>query len=173
VDAATQLGAVEFAESLALWGLLDAPSLALPTVASDPALPLDAVADALGQGELLVTPLQMVRAIAALGNEGMRPTIRILAQATDGCAEPPTDTKTLVVSAEIAETVRQSLTRYSGAVGHQGTSVAGEGREQSWFVGLNSGTLPRYAVAVIIDRPTTPYAAANIGTELLQLVITQ
>jgi cell division protein FtsI/penicillin-binding protein 2 len=115
----------------------------------------------------------MVQAIAALGNEGMRPAIRILAQATDGCVEPPTDTEVRVVSAEIAETVRQSLTRSSGTVGHQGTSVAGEERQQSWFVGLNSETLPRYAVAVIIDRPTTPHAAANIGTELLQLVVTQ
>jgi len=173
VDAAAQLGAAEFTESLALWGLLDAPRLALPTVASDLALPLDAVADALGQGELLVTPLQMVQAIAALGNEGVRPTIRILAQSTDGCAEPPTDIEVRVVSAEIAEAVRQSLARYSGAVGHQGTSVAGEERQQSWFVGLNSETLPRYAVAVIIDRPTAPNAAANVGTELLQLVITQ
>ena len=174
VDAAIQLGAARFSESLELWGLLDAPSLALPTVASDLSLPsLDTVAEALGQGELLVTPLQMVQATAALGNEGVRPTLRIMAQTTDGCAAPPADGAVRVVSAEIAETVRQSLTRYSGAIGHQGTSVAGEERQQSWFAGLNSETLPRYAVAVIIDRPTTPQAAVNIGTELLQLVVTQ
>jgi cell division protein FtsW (lipid II flippase) len=172
VDAAVQLGAAEFTESLELWGLLGAPSLALPTVASDVTLPFpDAVAEALGQGELLVTPLQMVQAIAALGNEGLRPTLRILAQSTDGCTEPPPDTEVRVVSAEIAETVRQSLTRYNGAVGHRGISVAGEERQQSWFVGLNSEVLPRYAVAVIIDRPTAPQAATNIGTELLGLVV--
>jgi len=174
VDAAVQLGISEFTESLGQWGLLDAPSLALPTVASDPALPsLDVVAEALGQGELLVTPLQMAQAIAALGNEGSRPTLRILAQSTDGCTEPPTETEVRVVSAEIAETVRQSLARYGDAVGHRGTSVAGEKRQQSWFVGLNSETLPRYAVAVLIDRPAAPQAAANIGTELLQRVVNQ
>ncbi len=172
-QAARAMGSAAFTESLARWGLLDAPTLTLPTVASDlQERPLEPAEEALGQGNLLVTPLQMVQAMAALGNDGVRPPLSVLETPLDGCT--PTGSSTgvgvRVVDAEIAEQVRQMLVTYPGAVGHLGTSFAGPGRQQAWFVGLNSASVARYAVVVLVDRMEDPQLAADIGTDLLRLL---
>jgi cell division protein FtsW (lipid II flippase)/cell division protein FtsI/penicillin-binding protein 2 len=174
VELANELGTETFSKSLGDWGFLDAPSLTLPTVAAEiEELPLDINSEALGQGQLLITPLQMVQAMATLANDGHRPGLHILSQPTSGCTEPLTETDDgrRVISAEVAERLRGTLASYGGVVGHIGVAQAGPERQQVWFVGLNSASLPRYAVAVLIDRPETTEAAADIGAELLRLVV--
>ncbi|MBN1248062.1 MAG: FtsW/RodA/SpoVE family cell cycle protein [Anaerolineae bacterium] len=174
VQVAEELGSAQFVESMQRWGFLNAPDLALPSVAADlEEMALDLQEEALGQGQLLLTPLQMVEAMATLGNDGLRPDLHILAQPTAGCTEPRADPAEgqRVVDDDVAERIRAALTPYGGSVGHVGTAVAGPEREQAWFAGLNSASLPRYAVAVLLDRPETSQAAADIGTELLRLVI--
>jgi cell division protein FtsW (lipid II flippase) len=171
---ARELGEAEFLASMRRWGFLDAPPLTLPSVATDLAeAPAELQKEAVGQGQILVTPLQMVQAIAIIGNDGQRPTLHILADALPGCREPvaESDLETAVISSEVAEEIRATLTPYGGVVGHLGTAIAGQEREQLWFMGLNSASLPRYAVAVLIDRPTSPQIAADIGAELLRTVI--
>lgn len=169
---AQQLGAGEFTAAMAEWGFLEAPSIALPTVATDLAeSPLNPVLDALGQGQLLVTPLQMAGAIAALGNGGVQPPFHVLAQPQTGCAAPPLEDGKRVVGTEMAEATRMALGSYGGVVGHIGTALAGEGRRHAWFVGLNSPALPRYAVAVMVDRPEAPTVAADIGATLLRTTV--
>ncbi len=172
VAAALQVGPQALREHLTQLGLLDAPALVLPTVAVDLGdSPLQITDDALGQGELLVTPLQMARAIAVVGNDGVRPNLRLLVTPLDGCERREFRAEERVLSAEVAEAVRHALPEYYGRVGHLGTSFAGPLREQAWFTGLNSATLPRYAVAVFLDQPEYPYTAVEIGAELLQLVL--
>ncbi|MGC9521121.1 MAG: FtsW/RodA/SpoVE family cell cycle protein [Anaerolineae bacterium] len=156
------------------WGLLDAPNIVLPTVASDLTaedLPLDAEAEALGQGDLLVTPLQMVFAVAALGNDGLPPTPKLLVEPLEGCALPTPEAPSRILDQETADLVRDQLPAYGDGIGHLGTSVAGPERRQSWFVGLNSATVPRYAVAVFIDQAEAPAVAAEIGQRLLTEVV--
>jgi peptidoglycan glycosyltransferase len=171
VAAARRMGDADVMEALALWGFLDAPSLVLPTVAADlGGQQLDARIDALGQGRLLITPLQLAQAMATLGNDGLRPNLSLLRAPFDGCATLPLDTATRVVDADIADSVRHLLTPYAGAVGHLGTSLAGLNRQQAWFVGLNSADLPRYAVAVFLDQTTDPQLALSIGVETLRFL---
>ncbi len=172
-QAARGMGSAAFTESLARWGFLDAPTLTLPTVASDlQERPLEPAEEALGQGNLLVTPLQMAQAMAALGNDGVRPDLSVLDAPLDGCTPtaPSSGAGVRVIDAETAEQVRQMLDTYPGAVGHLGTSFAGPDRQQAWFVGLNSASVPRYAVAVLIDHMEDPQLAAEIGTDLLRLL---
>jgi cell division protein FtsI/penicillin-binding protein 2 len=157
-------------DSFANWGFLDAPTFTLPTVAAE-APPEDLIDEALGQGNLLVTPLQMVGATAALGNDGVRPNLHLLAQPLAGCDEPLPGSEELVVSPEVAEEIRRALPQFDAAVGHLGISLAGPDRKQAWFVGLNSPDLPRYAVAVLIDQSLRAEDAADIGTQLLQRVL--
>ncbi len=178
VVTAQQAGDQRFTSWLATWGLLDAPSFALPTVASDlPEAPLEAQVEALGQGNLLVTPLQMALAMATLGNDGILPTLQILSQPQRGCLfnENPETAPSRVVEAEVADQMLRMLSSYGGAVGHSGLSLAGPQRQQAWFIGLNSATLPRYAVAVLLDEIESSArgsrAAADIGSSLLQHVL--
>ncbi len=171
---ARDMGDDDLTDELEKWGLLDAPNIVLPTVASDVAsqdLPLDAETEALGQGELLVTPLQMVLATATLGNNGVPPTPKLLTDPLDGCASPTTQTSSQILDQEVADLVRDQLPPYGDGIGHLGTSVAGVERQQAWFVGLNSATVPRYAVAVFIDQPAAPGIAAEIGQRLLTEVV--
>ena len=171
VAAARRLGDADLTEALSLWGFLDAPSLVLPTVATDlGGQPLDARIDALGQGELLITPLQLAQAMATLGNDGLRPDLGLLDAPLDGCTTVAPHAATRVVDADIADSVRHLLAPYPGAVGHLGTSWAGVGRQQAWFVGLNSADLPRYAVVVFLDQTTDPQLALSIGVDMLRFL---
>lgn len=182
VTAAQQMGDSKLTGALSAWGLLDSPAIALPAVAADlTALPLDAAGEALGQGQLLVTPLQMAAAIATLGNDGIAPHLHILSQTQPGCntnsaeGQAAQATTRRVVSPEIANQVILALSDHHGSIGHIGTSLAGQDRQQVWFVGLNSASLPRYAVAVFLDEvdelDSGGDLAADIGARLLMHVI--
>lgn len=173
-EVARQLGNSTFTEEMARWGFLDAPGLTIPTVAVDLGQrQLDAWEDGLGQGELLVTPLQMVQAMAALGNDGVRPDLHLLETQLVGCAEPAEPNAERVIDAEIADQTRRLLSPYAGTVGHLGISLAGHDRVQAWFAGLNSASVPRYAVVVFLDEVRDPKLALSIGVDLMQNLATR
>jgi len=175
VEAADALGNAGLSDALRAWGFLDAPPMALPTVATDLAGPLaGTTAEGIGQGRLLVTPLQMALAMAALANDGVRPAPLLLAQSMPGCARAEFEAAGVqVIDTATAETLRGLLPSFGGAVGHTGSAVAGEERQLSWYTGLNSPTVPRYAVSVLLERASSPQTAVNLGTELLGLAAGQ
>lgn len=162
-----QLGMAHLAESFAAWGLTDAPALEIPTVAApwEPAS-ADVIREAVGQGDLLVTPLHMVSVAAIVGNAGVHTPLRLLASPLSGCVSPNISTA-IVTTPDIAARILDLWPRYGSAVGHLGEALAGPERTQTWFIGLNSPQVPRYAVAVLIENAPDRQIPAQIGEQLL------
>ncbi|HOU12410.1 MAG TPA: FtsW/RodA/SpoVE family cell cycle protein [Anaerolineae bacterium] len=168
----TQLGTTQLAKKLTRWGLTDAPILEIPTVAADwdPA-GADAVREAVGQGNLLVTPLQMVSVAATVGNDGQRTTLHLLAKPFNGCTAMAAIANVRVTTPESAAQILNAWPRYGETVGHIGDALAGPNRTQTWFIGLNSAKVPRYAVAVLIDNAPQRQIPAQIGKRLLEQAV--
>ncbi len=166
-EAGAAIGAEGLEAAFRRWGLTEAPSFALPTVAAAwPPDDFDASLEAVGQGALLVTPLQMARVAAALGNGGVMEPLRLIHNPPPGCEVPTGEPRSVLSSAEAAALLT-AWPEVEGAVGHRGEAVAGEERRLAWFIGLNSAQVPRYAVAVLLEGGR-PDDAAQIGAALLQ-----
>jgi len=162
-----QLGMSRLAENFTAWGLTDAPALEIPTVAAPwEAASADVIREAVGQGDLLVTPLHMVNVAAIVGNAGVHTPLHLLANPLSGCESPDTSTTT-VTTPDIAAQILDLWPRYGSVVGHLGEALAGPDRTQTWFIGLNSPQVPRYAVAVLIENVPDRQIPAQIGEELL------
>ncbi len=165
-------GAERIADTFAAWSLTTAPAFDLPTVAALwPPATIDLPREALGQGDLLVTPLQMVGVAATLGNAGNLPPLHLLAEEYTGCKSRAVGASRPILSPEEAARLRAQWPRYGTAIGHVGSALAGPERTQVWFIGLNSPQAPRYAVAVLLESPARPDSAATIGTRLLHAAV--
>lgn len=143
-----------------------------------PASEVDATNLAIGQGNLLVTPLQAAAFVAAVGNGGTlyQPQVIEKIQPVDG--EPthvfaPKITGQLAVSPENLKIVQEAMRgvvastkpfgtawhRFTGmdiqVAGKTGTAESGSGKPHAWFVGYsfeNRPNKPDIAVAVIVEN---------------------
>jgi len=146
----------------------------------DPTNPVEATNQAIGQGDVLVTPLQVAVFTAAVGNGGTlyRPQLIEKVQPIEG--DPITEFKpeargTLPMRAENLEILQEALrwvVTGSGSkrgtaqfalrglhvpvAGKTGTAESGSGEPHAWFAGYtmnsqNSG-LPDIAIAVIVEN---------------------
>ncbi len=166
------LGTERISEAFAAWGLLDPPEFVLPTVASEyDSNSAEATAEAIGQGSLLVTPLQAARIIAVLANKGEMPALQLIAGPSEGCDLEESLEARQVIPSERAERLLETLPQYDQSVGLLEYALAGSDRVQSWFLGLNSERVPRYAVAVLISQTEASDQAMQIGEMLLQQVV--
>ncbi|RKZ06798.1 hypothetical protein DRQ32_10745 [bacterium] len=126
---------------------------------------------AIGQGELLVTPLQMARAFAALGGDGLldRPHLvlahtrslgvheeRSVLRSTQPVCQPRTRqilqrALRLVVAHEEGT---GGLARVAGVAvaGKTGTAENPFGEDHAWFVAYAPAEAPQVAVAVIVEN---------------------
>lgn len=137
---------------------------------------------AIGQGELLVTPLHMALVAATIGNDGeaceprldiARPVVRRRACAAATARQ---------VQALMREVVREGTARGAdvpglNVAGKTGTAQAPGGDDHSWFVCFAPCPHPRVAMAVLIEhggygsRSAVPVAAALLTRALeLQLL---
>jgi penicillin-binding protein 2 len=144
---------------------------------NDPVTPVDAVNQAIGQGDMLVTPLQVATFMAAVANGGTlyRPQIVEKIQPVDGTPKlvfKPEARSTLPVRAENLDIIRQALlmvtqnpkgtARFNlrglqfDVAGKTGTAESGNGKSHAWFTGytLNKAStqLPEIAIAVIVEN---------------------
>lgn len=144
---------------------------------SVPQQPIDATNLAIGQGDLGVTPLQVARFVAAIGNGGTlyRPQLIQKIQPVNGQAFEvfkPDPQGTLPVRADnlaaIQQAMRMVVTNTRGTAyyrmlglnfpvyGKTGTAQSGSGEPHAWFIGYtddeqNSGK-PDIAIAVILEN---------------------
>jgi penicillin-binding protein 2 len=144
----------------------------------DPADPIEVVNQAIGQGTVQVTPLQVARFIAAIGNGGTlyRPQLVEKIEPVDGSAAEmvfqPEAQGTLPVQPFRMDTIRQAMInvvedsrgtanfRLRGlgipVAGKTGTAESGSGDPHAWFAGYTmaeeSTGVPDIAVAVILEN---------------------
>ncbi len=173
------------------FGLLEAPQLVnFETVSGSPTTPLTQFTDVdqlraqgVGQGELTVTPLQMVLVVSAIANHGNMVT-PFLADAIrrPGTANwqplPVPRAGSAVMTQEVADTTRTAMREAveKGAAqaasqpgltiyGHASLAYTGPGQNaNSWFIGfvdLSSGH--SVAVAVVVEDTADVSLAAQVG----------
>jgi penicillin-binding protein 2 len=144
---------------------------------TDPVADLDAVNQAIGQGDMQVTPLQVARYMAAIANGGTlyRPQIVEKIQPVEGDPKlvfRPEATGTLPPRTENLEIVREALkmvtqnprgtARFNlrglqfDVAGKTGTAESGSGKSHAWFAGYTLNEVdtgqPDIAIAVIVEN---------------------
>jgi penicillin-binding protein 2 len=144
---------------------------------TDPTTKINAVNQAIGQGDMLVTPLQVARFMAAIANGGTlyRPQIVEKIQPVEGDTKlsfRPEATGTLNVNPKNLDIVREALLMVTqnprgtarwnlrglqfDVAGKTGTAESGNGKSHAWFAGytLNEADTgkPDLAIAVIVEN---------------------
>jgi penicillin-binding protein 2 len=144
---------------------------------TDPVTDINAVNQAIGQGDMQVTPLQVARYMAAIANGGTlyRPQLVEKIQPVEGGPKlvfRPEATGTLPVRTENLEIVSEALkmvtqnsrgtARFNlrglqfDVAGKTGTAESGSGKSHAWFAGytLNESDTgqPEIAIAVIVEN---------------------
>jgi len=172
-DLGERLGAAGLADAIERWSLTATPPpLEIPTEAADwvaGTLSTTATlrAEAIGQGTLTVSPLQMALVAGTLANKGTMPAPRLALRAQEHASigEPHP-----VITPEEARALLATWQRFGDrCAGHWGVAVAGEEQPpHAWFLGVAPAEAPRYAIAVLLEHPAEPKAAINIGAALLR-----
>ena len=163
------------------WGLTSAPQFSLPTAETGPTLLeiREIEKELMGEGSLLVTPLQVALATAALVRDGVLPKPRLItAVETEGrwinyessyTSPPP------IISANVASTIRSNLfishpQLTNGNTIYTSTVSAGEDRYNHWFIGLTPNQTSRYIMIIIQESTTQESNFLPIFTHLLNNV---
>jgi peptidoglycan glycosyltransferase len=119
---------------------------------------------AMGQGEVLVTPLEMTLAIAAIANDGLQVAPRLVLD-VGGAPVPAPAPPRAVLRPETTREVRAVLTQAydigraraqlpaADLVGRGGSAESGlpGAPPHAWFVGYAPAAQPRYAIVVIVE----------------------
>jgi peptidoglycan glycosyltransferase len=140
---------------------------------------------AMGQGEVLVTPLEMAMVVAAVADDGMQAPPRLVLQIEGQPASAPTAPRE-VLTKKTAQQVQAILAQAiavrqddiplsaSGIAGRAGTADSGlpGAPPHAWFIGFAPIQNPRYAVAVIVEHGSEGWqVAAPIGIQALNQAI--
>lgn len=143
----------------------------------------------IGQGELLVTPLQMAAAVSAIANGGtmMRPYLvqevrgglklrqitrpeRIADVLPSFSAQALSKAMALAASEGTARTDSPASFSYGGKTG---TAQMGQGLDHAWFIGFAPVEDPQIAVAVLIEHGGSgSQAAVPIGVRVMEAALT-
>ncbi len=128
----------------------------------------------IGQGDVLVTPLQMNRATAVFANGGMLITPHLL-------KDTPQDAKKIIpddVAAVIKDAMRETVTNGSSVAlntlsqpvaGKTGTAQWATGRdEHTWFTGFGPFDDPTLTITVVVEEGGANYYATPIAGEIFE-----
>lgn len=173
-----QLGAESLERAIARWALTIPPTLEIgaesPDWNADTLTTTAALGnEAVGQGLLTVTPLQMALVAATLANEGTMPAPRLGLRTQNGqglwSAAESRGAPHFVLSPRLAQELLDAWEHNGPVAGLLGTAIGGENQARhAWFLGIAPTESPRYAIAVLLENPDDPIEAATIGQALLQ-----
>ena len=144
----------------------------------------DAAQMGMGQGELLVTPLQMAVLVSTIANDGvmmqpfvakelrgglrMRQITRPLGITQVWPASIAKDLKEAMTLAAREGTAQSNLGASLDYGGKTGTSQMAQGRDHAWFIGFAPTTKPEVVVAVLVEHGGSgSQVAVPIGTKVL------
>ena len=126
----------------------------------------------IGQGDVLVTPLQMAHAFCALNNQGVLLKPRVLSKViSQGDSKPLIETKAeqshqasvspehlqLILDAQRGVIANTTLSRYYENMKHKvagktGTAEVASKGDYAWFVGYAPYESPDYCIAMIVEQ---------------------
>ncbi len=147
--------------------------------------PTELAAVAIGQGKLLVTPIQMALMAGIFANDGVMMSPRILkeVQSPEGKQLRELTTEGItIISPDIANEVKSMMeavvtegTGKNAAIsgvrvaGKTGTAENTTGESHAWFIGFAPADAPKIAVAVILETEgrSGGAAAAPVARELM------
>jgi peptidoglycan glycosyltransferase len=150
----------------------------------------------IGEGGLLVTPLQMAMVAAAVGNEGTLMTPRLTDRVVDQDGRTVTTINPTVYSQVMKPSTAQAVTRMMEKVVEEGTGTAvqlggisvagktgtpqigptGSNLTQPAFVAFAPAQHPKIAIAVMVDRSNGGFGgsvAAPIAKAVLQVLLAE
>jgi len=163
------------------WALTTPPPLEIPTGASEWngewLSTLTALRnEAIGQGRLTVSPLQMALVAGTLANKGTMPMPHLALRLRDlqgewyGYEYEREIMPRPVIAPDTAQRLLLAWKSYGPDVlGHLGTAVAGEDSPPLvWFLGIAPVDDPRYAAVVLLEHPAATHRAVATGRALLE-----
>ncbi|MFA5356599.1 MAG: penicillin-binding protein 2 [Candidatus Omnitrophota bacterium] len=138
----------------------------------------------IGQGELLITPIQAVRMIAVFANNGFLVTPRIV-KAVDGreISSPKKGPARISLKEStimrIKEGLRGTITYPTGTAhilsalpvsvaGKTGTAQVSRGSSHGWFVGFFPYKKPKFAICVFLEHGGSGHAASVVAKEIIE-----
>jgi len=185
-DLGEQLGVAGLEAAIEHWALTTTPPwLEIPTEADDwaewasqnratlsntPALRSEAI----GQGQLTVSPLQMALATSTLANRGKMTAPRLALGVEDVEGDwqesPSTGKPRVVITPDVARQLLAAWQHHGDNVAaHWGAAVAGKDQPpHAWFLGIAPADAPRYVVAVLLEHQADPRLAVEVGSSLLE-----
>jgi peptidoglycan glycosyltransferase len=156
-----------------------------------PNAPIDPARTAIGQANLVVTPMQMAMVAAAFANGGvvMKPTLVDRVRSASGALRYERHSEVLSrafspqTAAAVTEMMKHVVDEGTGTAaqipgvqiaGKTGTAQTGRnGQLDAWFIAFAPAEAPQVAVAVVVER-TNQYggqAAAPIARDVMQAVL--
>lgn len=163
----------------------------------DPASPLDATNNAIGQGGTLVTPIQVAQFVAAIGNDGVIYQPQVVEQIVPPTGEPiyqltPEQVGTLPVSPENLASIQKAMgmvvensrgtaayvlgalsRNYYPMAGKTGTAESGSGEPHAWFAGYTMDNNPEYPDIAIVVIAENGGEGSEIAAPIFRAMIQQ
>lgn len=150
----------------------------------------DIAASAIGQGKVLVTPLNMALVVSGIANGGevVKPTlikeiiskndkvlktntIQVLSQGTDAIIA--NELKDMMIDVVKSGTGTNAKIKNVKVAGKTGTAENASGKSHAWFVGFAPADEPKVAVAVLLEEEgsTGGKSAAPIARDIMLYII--
>lgn len=143
----------------------------------------------IGQGDVLVTPLQMARVIAVFANRGFLVTPYITKTvAGNDAASHKRKAVSLSLKEATIEHIREGLREVVSAPGGTGNvlsslsvSVAGKtgtaqappGQPHAWFVGFFPFKNPKYVICVFLERGGPGYVSCVVAKQIIEKMVSE